>query len=168
MSNKTINEPYLISINRSVTFNPTRFIGFHYVFEEQDERALALKRLNLNEVMLETTLKKNQKMVKGEDQLKRLKKMDYVRLDALVFQTLWENPQLIPEKWKEKIDGWPTRVSFHGTVLNDTNGHIRVLSLFWDNNKWKWNLNSIHGYQGSSNPSAVLAISTVAPETSVS
>jgi len=130
-----------IQIDRSVPFDPVTFMGLgqEWTVDEQDEKSLLLTEIDLTKVILKTTLEKREKSIEGTNNLKRLKEDNSVRLDALVFKTLWENQHLIPSQWKEKINGKPTFIFFDGTVLRRSAGKsgVGVLFLCWYG-KWHW------------------------------
>jgi hypothetical protein len=159
-----VDGPRVISIDRSVSFDPETFVSNGWSIKEQDERSLALTEINLTCVMFDTTLEKGEKGIKGKDKLKRLKeKTNRIRLDAGIFKTLWENQHLIPEKWKEKINGVPTFIFFDGTILQCSDSTLYILYLYWDDGEWDmgyfwlddendWNTNT---------PSAVIESSTL-------
>ncbi len=152
-----VDSPRVISIDRSIPFDPKTFIGDGWSIEEEDERAIALTEIDLTEVMFDSTLEKGEKNIKGEDKLKRLKeKTNRIRLDAGIFKTLWENQILIPEKWKEKTNGYNTLIFFDGTVLRCSDGKRFVLHLCWGGGKWHWGWNWLENDWHASNPSAVL------------
>jgi hypothetical protein len=163
-----VDSPRVISIDRSIPFDPKTFIGNGWSIEEQDERAIALTEIDLTCVMFDSTLEKEEKSVKGEDKLNRLKEKNRIRLDAGIFKTLWENQILIPEKWKEKTNGNTTYIFFDGTVLRDSSGSRCVLCLCWSGGGWSWRYGWLEGDWSASDPSAVLAISTLVSETLVS
>jgi hypothetical protein len=164
-----VDSPRVISIDRSIPFDPKTFIGNGWSIEEQDERAIALTEIDLTSVMFDSTLEKGEKSIKGEDKLNRLKeKTNRIRLDAGIFKTLWENQILIPEKWKEETNGDTTFIFFDGTVLRDSDGYRYVLCLYWDDGKWHWYYYWLEYDWFANDPSAVLASSTLVSETSVS
>ena len=66
-----------------------------------------------------------------------LKNSNYIRLDADVFITLWENQHVIPESWKEKVDGKIRYILFNGTVLSDLRGNRNILYLCWRDARWR-------------------------------
>lgn len=133
-----IRHPTMLPIDRSTPFDPIKFIGDGWTIEEQDEGSLALTEVDLSKVRLETCLKKGEDCVKGEDKLKRLKKNGHIRLDAKVFQTLWENQSLIPEHWKKETNGYTTYIFFDGTIVRSPPGRRCVLSLFFEGGEWRW------------------------------
>lgn len=153
---KMIVERFL-KIDRSKPFNPESFIGGDWSIEEQDERSLTLTEVDLSKVVFETTLGKNENRVKGEEKLKRLKEKNVIRLDAKIFQTLWENQNLIPEGWKEKTNGSPTFIFFDGTILRNSNGLRCVLDLCWRDGEWYWYYSWLGRGWHADDPSAVLA-----------
>ena len=152
-----VDRPKIININRSKPFDPATFIGSGWPIEEQDEKSLALTEINITEVVFETTLEKGEKNIKGEDKLKRLKEKDIIRLDAKIFQTLWENQYLIPEKWKEETKVNATFIFFDGTILLGSSGFRYILHLYWGDGKWSWDYCWLVGGFDVRNPSAVLA-----------
>lgn len=148
----------IIPIDRTVPFDPVKLLGQGWKIEEQDERSLALTQVNLADVRLEHMLKKGEDRITGEEKLKRLKKANSIRLDAKVFQTLWENQSLIPETWKQKTKGNTTYVFFDGTVLRCPDGLRCVLYLYWRGGQWYWRYVHWLGVGwGADHPSAVLA-----------
>jgi hypothetical protein len=142
----------IISIDRTKPFDPAAFISEGWTIEEQDENALALTGIDLAKIRFETTLN-----ITGEEKLKRLKKAGHIRLDAKIFQTLWENKSLIPESWKEKINGNIRFIFFDGTVLRNPRGYRSVLSLFWDGGQWDCYYYWLDRKFYACHPSAVLA-----------
>ncbi|MBU2634897.1 hypothetical protein KJ841_00275 [Patescibacteria group bacterium] len=154
-----VGEPKVIEIYRSESFNPAKFIGEGWTIEEQDERSLALSELDLTKIQFKTMLKDDEPYVKGEEKLRRLKETGYIRLDAKIFQTLWENQALIPEDWKEKINNNTRYVFFDGTILRAPRGHRCVLSLYWGAGRWHWGYHWLGDDWYLSSPSALLASS---------
>ncbi len=133
---RDFKEATIISIDRSKTFDPVAFIGKGWSIVEQDDRSLALTQIELGKIDFAHMLEKGETQIKGEDKLNRLKKDDRIRLDAMVFQTLWENQSLIPASWKEKTKGNTTYIFFDGTVLRSPGGGRYVLCLCWDVGGW--------------------------------
>ena len=154
---KAVEESIMIKIDRTEPFNLAQFMVQGSSIEEQDERALVITEVDLSKIRLETTLKPGETPVIGEERLKRLKKAGHIRLDAKVFQTLWENQSLIPEKWKEKTNGNTTYIFFDGTVLRRPSGNRCALYLYWFGGEWLWYCNWLDRDFDASNPSAVLA-----------
>ena len=153
-----VGEPKVITINRG-RFNPAEFIGegWSILEDETDTRSTALTELDLTKVQQVTMLKSGENVVNGEEKLKRLKKDGRIRLDAEVFLTLWQNQLLIPEAWKEKINGNTRYIFFDGTVLRDSDGNRYVLYLYWSDGKWYWNVRWLGYGWHAFDPSAVLA-----------
>jgi hypothetical protein len=101
----------VLSIDRTTPFNPAAFIGNAWTIwrgpadgtgldgdEEQDERSLALTTIDLTTVRIETMLTEGERLITGEERLTRLKEKNHIRLDAKVFQTLWQNQHLHPRE----------------------------------------------------------------------
>ncbi|TSD02917.1 MAG: hypothetical protein Athens071416_436 [Parcubacteria group bacterium Athens0714_16] len=147
----------IIQIDRSQPFDPAKFIGAGWSIEEQDEKSLALTEVDLTKVVFETTLEKKEKTIKGEDKINRLKEKNVTRLDAKIFQTLWENQNLIPEEWKKKTNGNTTFIFFDGTILRFSLGRRCVLCLCWLGGEWYWFFYWLGGDFDVNFPSAVLA-----------
>ncbi len=149
----------VIKIDRSKPFDPVSFIGEGWSIEEQDERSLVITELDLTKIQFKTMLRDDENIVKGEEKLRRLKKAAYVRLDARIFQTLWENQYLIPEKWKEKTKGNTTFICFDGTILRSPDGNRCVLYLYWYDGRWLWHYSWLGLGWRVSDPSVLLASS---------
>lgn len=162
--------PTILRIDRSTPFNPAEFIregwsiwkgplyaGGSYGFcGDEEQRSLALTEVDLSKIQLVTTFFYGQNCIRGKDKLRRLKESGHIRLDAKVFQTLWENKEKIPESWKEKTDGNITCVFFDGTILRDPNDCCEVLGLYWDGGEWRRRLRWLGDDWYSRYPSAVL------------
>jgi hypothetical protein len=147
----------ILSIDRTKPFNPAEFIGEGLEIAEEDERSLILSEVNLSSIRFEHTLKQGETWVEGEEKLQRLKDAGYVRLDAKIFQTLWENQHLIPEAWKDETNGHMTFIFFDGTVLRRPDRDRVVLYLFWDDGRWLYRTRWYRLDCTADDPSAVLA-----------
>ena len=127
----------VIKIDRTELFDPVKF--FHHKgleIEEQDERSIMLEEIDASAIVLESMLQGNA-VISGNEHLKRLKQTGYVRLDARIFQTFWENQDRIPEHWKGTTDD-AYHIFFDGTVLRNQNGRY-VICMYWaEDIKWKW------------------------------
>jgi len=152
-----VGKPTIIPIDRTVSFNPAEFISKSWSIAEEDERSLALAEINLDEVCFESMLNEGETSVKGEAKLERLKAAGHTRLDAKIFQTLWEDQQLIPESWKEKIDGKTRYIFFDGTILLRPGGRRCILCLYWSGGWWSWDSYWLGDGWDANDPSAVLA-----------
>ncbi len=150
-----VNTPNILKILR--TFNPTKFLGEGWKVEEEDKRSKELTEVDLNKVQFVTMLKEGETSIKGEEKLKRLKKSDYIRLDADIFFTLWNNKSRIPESWKEKVNGNTRYIFFDGAVLRRPRGDRCVLYLCWRGGGWDWRCHWLGLEWHASLPSAVLA-----------
>ncbi|MFY9492863.1 MAG: hypothetical protein WAP55_00005, partial [Minisyncoccia bacterium] len=93
----------------------------------------------------------------GTERIRRLKAANHIRLDAQIFQTLWENKHRIPEGWKEKINGNITYICFDGTSLRSPDGFRYALCLDWDEGGWYWCRFWLGDGWSANDPSAVLA-----------
>lgn len=159
----------IIQIDRTTPFNPTQFLGEGWSIwrgpadsdglsgdEEQDERSLALAKMDLSKVRLETCLW-GEASISGEEKLRRLKAAGHIRLDAKIFQILWENKDKIPESWKEKINGNTRYIFFDGTTLRGPEGGRYILCLYWSGGEWRRYCSWLEFDWFDSSPSAVLA-----------
>lgn len=129
--------PADIRINRAELFDPVKFMrqaGLE--IEEQDERSVMLEEIDPCAIALESMLR-DETVISGEEHLQRLGQTGYIRLDAKVLQTLWENQHLIPEHWKGTTDA-PKYIFFDGTVLKNQLGRY-VMCMYWaKDEKWRW------------------------------
>lgn len=151
----------ILKIDRSKPFDPKTFLNDWSInVDEQDERALALTEVDLAKVVFETTLKKKENPIKGEEKLKRLKENGSIRLDASVFQILWKNQHLIPLKWRKKTNGNTTRIFFDGTILKSA-GDRYALNLWWSNREWHRGCNGLFRNVNDNDLSAVLENNTL-------
>jgi hypothetical protein len=138
--NESIDEaerPTIIRINRTELFDPAQFIHHKGLeIDEQDERSIMLEEIDPSAIALESMLQGNT-IISGNEHLKRLKQTEYVRLDAKIFQTFWENQHIVPEHWKGTKD-YPNHIFFDGTVLRNQHGKY-VICMYWaESKKWKW------------------------------
>lgn len=126
-----------IKINRIKLFDPVQFMHHRGLeIEEQDERSVMLEEIDSSAISLESMLQ-GEKVIRGEEHLMRLKQMGHIRLDARIFQTLWENQHIIPEHWQGTTND-PKHIFFDGTVLKNQYGRY-VISMYWDvDQKWSW------------------------------
>ena len=69
-----VGELKIVKVDRSLPFDPAKFIGKGWTIEEQDERSLALSEVDLTKVRFEDMLKSGESSIQGEEKLKRLKK----------------------------------------------------------------------------------------------
>lgn len=166
-----VGESKIISIDRTVPFNPAEFIGEGWTFWrgpadgnglegdlEQDSRSLALTEVDISKILLEVHLNGKETYTTGEERLKRLIATDRIRLDLGVFKTLWDNKALIPTRFKEKTNGNTTYIFFDGQTLRDPNGKRCTLCLFLGGDgAWYWYVDWLDDRRRVNNPSAVLA-----------
>ncbi len=141
---KDVNESFdegetstVIRIDRTELFDPVKFIHHKGLeIEEQDERSIMLEEIDTSAIALESMLQGNT-VISGNEHLERLKQAGYIRLDARIFQTFWENQNLIPEHWKGTTN-YAYHIFFDGTILRNQNGRY-VICLYWtEDKKWKW------------------------------
>lgn len=154
-----IGQQGIVAVDRTHPFDSTTFegLGKGWKIIEQDERSLALTELDLSKVQLATCLKSGEEYLKGEQKLARLKETSQIRLDALFFYTLWKNQHLIPEAWKQMVNGYSVAICFDGTILGSPRGYRYVLYLHWCDSEWSWDYRWLESAFDADDPSAVLA-----------
>ena len=126
-----------IRINRDTLFDPVQFMHHRGLeIEERDERSVMLEEIDTADIALVSTLQ-GEAAIRGEEHLNRLKQAGHIRLDAKVFQTLWENQHIIPEYWQGATND-PKHIFFDGTILKNEYGRY-VISMYWDvDQRWSW------------------------------
>lgn len=156
---------FILTIDRThYPFNPETFIGKGWSFWrgpadsnglegdlEQDEKSLALIKVNPSEILLETQLCPGESYTTGEERLKRLISADRIRLDLGVFKSLWQDQSMIPESWKGKT------TFFDGQTLRGPGGDRYALYLCWYGGRWGWFVYWLSSRRNVAYPSAVLA-----------
>ena len=152
-----IGEIKKIFIDRSQKFDIKKFQSGDWKIDEEDERSLKLNEIDLTKIEFANMLKDGETSIVGEEKLRRLKKDGRIRLDAKIFQTLWEDQSLIPESWKVKINGEIRFIYFDGTILRFSDGDRYVLYLYWDDGQWYWDYRWLDHVFRAHRSSAVLA-----------
>lgn len=162
----------ILKIDHTNPFNPAEFIGQGWTIwrgpadgnglegeEEQDARSLVLTELDLSIILLETHLKNGEVSTTGEERLKRLDAANRIKLDAKAFQTLWENRDKLPERFKQKTNGNTTFIFCDGTVLRSPDGRRYTLCFCWhaDSRRWYWDYYWLSDGRRANDPSACLA-----------
>ena len=160
----------IIPIDRSKPFNPAEFIGKSWDFWrgpidgdglsgdlDEDPRSTAIAQLDLSQIQLVTTLHGSETVVGGEEKQRRLKAAGYIRLDLGIFQTFWENRQLVPQLFRELTNGDTTYVFFDGQPLRSPHGFCFVLYLYFGVGRWHWDYHWLDSDFDAFSPSAVLA-----------
>jgi hypothetical protein len=145
--------PMALKLRCSKKFEPAIFIGEGWTAAEEDERARELSEIDVSTIALATCLKPNEESTTGDERVKRLKEMPYLRLGGRAFLALWEDQQSIPENWKERF----VFVFFDGLILLHRNGNRYSLYLSWDDQEWHWYTGWLGNTRNARNPSAVLA-----------
>lgn len=90
-------------------------------------------------------------VIQGHELRKELDNGKLVLLNANLLDYLLEHPELIPDAWKGKA------VFFWGTVYRDSDGHLNVRYLSWNDGRWNWDYNWLDFDWISNDPAAVLA-----------
>jgi len=89
--------------------------------------------------------------IEGNQLRKKLK--DQTILNACVLDYLIENPNLIPEEWKNK------NVFFWGTIYRDSDGSLCVRGLSWDGDGWGWDYHWL-GFHWRGSKTAVVSVAS--------
>ena len=128
-----------INIDRTQPFDAAKFIGDGWTIDEQDERSLKISEIDLYDLQLNNYLKEHETtIIKGEERKRRIKEDGRICLDAAWFIFFWNNKHLIPENWKDRVNGDTRYIAFSGTSLcNPTGGHF-TLCLYWLKGSWYW------------------------------
>ncbi len=160
----------IIPIDRANPFNPATFIGQGWTFwqgppagnglkgkPEQDDRSIALTEVDASKILLETHLQLGETSISGEERIKRLVTAKRIRMDLTMFQTFWNNQNIIPESFGETIDGNTIYVFFDGQTLRSPSGIRYSLCLCRDGAWWHWGVFRLCRGRGRQGPSAVLA-----------
>lgn len=157
-------------IDHSKPFNPAKFIGVGWNVwrgpvngnglegdEERDPRAVTLAELDVNKVQLATHLKRGESVTTGEERVKRLKVDGCIRLDENAFQAFWNNKELIPARFKDRVNGNIQFIFFDGVILRSPSGNRCTLYLCFDyDGSWLWNYDWLDYDRDADDPSAVL------------
>jgi hypothetical protein len=167
-----VNVGTILPIPRTQPFNPAEFIGKGWTIwrgpadgnglegeEEQDKRSLALTEIDVNSITLDATLNTGEKYITGKERLHRLMAKNAVRMDAGIFQTLWNDKHMIPERLKEKTNGNTTYIFVDGTTLRSPSGYRYSLYFCWDGGGrgWCWYCYWQGFRRNADNPSVLLA-----------
>ncbi|MEK7496822.1 MAG: hypothetical protein AAB657_02860 [Patescibacteria group bacterium] len=148
----------ILHIDRSQTFDPSKFIGvgWEIIEAEQDTRSLTLTEVDLTKVEFKTCLKEGEINIIDEERLKRHKENGDICLDAGVFLELWQEKNHKTLNWIRETFGIKY-ICFFGTPLQHPRGRRSVLYVGWYGRRWNWYYNWLGHRFGSSSPSAVLA-----------
>lgn len=166
-----VEEPRVLQIDRSTLFNPAEFIGQGWSVwrgpadgkglegkEERDARSATLTELDLSQIQLVTMLKPRESVTTGEERIKRLKADGRLRLDENAFKAFWENREVLPARFKERVNGNIQFIFFDGVVLRGPSGHRCTLCVYFhDDGVWIWDVRWLDHGRCASPLSAVLA-----------
>lgn len=155
----------VVKIDRSNPFDFSFFRGSpgcakdHHIIEE-DANALSRELIDCAKVELLSTLGQGEEGITGDERIKRLKLLPYLRLDINTLFTLWKNKHLIPESWKAKTNGEITYIYFDGTiVLSEGVRYVFYLHWAeWDFNKWFYGWAPLHMSLSRNSVSAVIKL----------
>ena len=125
-------------VNRNKPFPLGYLVGdWSFQDDETDLVSSKLKSVDLSRIRLVTMLKDGEERISGEVKRERLKLSGCVKLDSFILQTLLDNKHLIPESWKEELDGRIRFIFFDGTVLLGREKEQNVLCLYWYWGDWQ-------------------------------
>lgn len=135
-------------------FDPVAFIGDKYSYwrgsaegnglegdVDQDERSVALERIDWSQVTFTHCLLGDEKSISGEEKIKRLKQTGHILFGANVFLSLWTDYQANKQnsviEWLYHTNGL-TCLDFLGTILRDEEGHRYIIYMYRDDGEWRW------------------------------
>src|SRR3989344_2574625 len=165
----------ILAIDRAKPFNPGLFIGSGVKIwkgaadenglkgeEQQDARSLALAKIDFAKAArFETCLIGKETVITGENRLLRLceREKEFIRPDAKIGQTLYEEPGQKTLRWLHKKYG-VTWFELPGTELRHSDGYRCFLYLYrYDDGSWDWNGRWLGNVRLAGNPALVLAVS---------
>ena len=117
----------ILYIDRSEPFNPAN-IGEGWSVAKQDDRSLSLREIDLGKIRLTTSLKEGKNYIFAKTELKSVEGNKDVPLDALVFEALARDINLVSSeiyKGGLRVNPLP-HIVFLGTILKDPLGHLVV------------------------------------------
>jgi len=136
-------ENMILEVNRSKRYKPIPFFNTDYTVwkgpadgdglhgkKEEDERSLALTKLDFRKIRFETGLGVGETEITGEDALRRLKGSglvnNFILLDGFFINIFLDNERFITKKLEEQDFDC---VAFPGTVYRDQHGNRRLYAL---------------------------------------
>lgn len=151
-----------LNIGAARAFEPKRFLGSRWKSVWRDERSLTLEVVDFRKVRFETGLRAGERLVDGEEKLKRHKESEDILLGGNVFFALWLDYQINGEnsvlEWLRKNKD-VTLIYFFGLVLQNQHGDRYALYLCWDvgSERWYWHYFCLGHNFDIPSPSALLA-----------
>jgi hypothetical protein len=128
-------KPHILTINRSVPFNPAKFIEPGCSIFAQDDRMSAVTEIDPGKIIFRHHLHRGEGQILGEDKLKREKDSGVLRFDALAIQALYKEPGQKTLKVLRSL-GW-TWFEGLGTELCYPDGRRFALNLrYLASHKW--------------------------------
>ncbi len=127
-----------LRISQSVPFDPVAFIGEGWSRMEEEGKLPVPPKINLSNISFVTMLDEDESEIPGQETLRRLKAAGHVRLDANVFQSIWEIRHLLPKIGMRSPIGRPNFVFFDGTTFRSPRGCDHVLCLGLGEREWNW------------------------------
>lgn len=121
-----------------------------------------LNYVDLDLILLETGLPddgNNNWQITINDRIQNLKRNGRIFLDANVFQTLWEDQELIPELWKEKTaNGEIKQIVFAGDFFAEHHNYEKdyfTVPRLWFDKEWRKSFK--HGGQANNSGKTLFA-----------
>ena len=78
-------------------------------------------------------------------------------LNINILNYLLRNQELIPEDWKRDTNNCIRWIFFWGTIYRNSEDHLFVRYLFWDNSMWVWSYYRLDRTWSNDCPAAILA-----------
>ena len=145
-----------IAIDRSKPLD-LDFLDYECATHEEDVRLKEMTELDLDMIEIVHVLQGSKEVITGEEKLRRLKETKCLPLGIDAFQTLYDNRQILPKPWRQKINGLETKIFFEGTVLiSKVTGDRIVPCLVYFGGAWLRNYYLLRDKFGPEKPSAVI------------
>lgn len=150
----------MLPIDRRKPFDPGVHSGSGWSVskEDADQRSVVLPEIDLHKLRLETTLRDGEVFVLGEEKLRRLKESKLIRLDSVIFLTLWETPE-VGNFLVDHLADYQTDTSclfLDGEVILGPDNRRYVLYLRLYRYGWTWGCRWLNHQYSVYHPSLVL------------
>lgn len=168
--NRQVGPSNLLRVDRSKLFDPNTLFGEegrYWSLSSDDERSVALTEVDNSKVHL--MRRENPPMYDSPDHAEcaswgvvwwrsLLEKRGQIPLDVRFLAAFLENPHLIPEVWKEKIEGRMVDIFFDGTIMTMNHEHEFLPCLYyWRTGEWHIGYNFASAF-GGHDPAALSAV----------
>ena len=136
----------LIPLDSSRSDDPSYDYGFRSEILEQDGMSLSRTELDLTKLKLWPMVEPDGRVPTSAERWSKISEAGYYRLGGQEFLTLNRNRFLLPESWKEPVEGMSPIIAFEGIVTRgpsidgDCRDHIRRVcpAFYWKERRWDW------------------------------